>query len=40
MERADRLGMMTVLDEAGASIRLDTLWQAGPTALVFVRHFG
>lgn len=31
---------MTVLDEAGTAIRLGTLWQTGPTALVFIRHFG
>jgi len=38
--QADALGAMTVLDEAGATVRLDTLWSAGTTVLVFVRHFG
>ena len=40
MQRADTIGGMTVLDETGASVRLDTLWSTGPAVLVFVRHFG
>jgi len=32
---------MTVLDEGGATVRLDTLWRGRSTAvLVFIRHFG
>lgn len=40
MDRADTIGEMTVLDEAGASVRLNTLWRARPAVIAFVRHFG
>ncbi len=40
MQQADNISAMTVLDETGTSIRLDTLWSTGPAVLVFVRHFG
>ena len=31
---------MTVLDERGAPVRLETLWRTRSAVLVFVRHFG
>ena len=40
MERADAIGEMTVLDEAGAAVRVETLWSTRPAVLAFVRHFG
>jgi hypothetical protein len=40
MKRADAIGEMTVLDERGAAVRLDTLWRDRTAVLVFVRHFG
>jgi len=38
--RADAIGAMTVLDERGSPVRVDTLWRDRPAVLVFVRHFG
>lgn len=29
-----------LLDRAGNSVELNTLWQDGPTLLTFLRHFG
>jgi hypothetical protein len=40
MERADDIGRMTVLDELGKPVQLDSLWRDRPAVLVFVRHFG
>ncbi len=40
LTRADDLAAMTVLDEAGGSIVLGTLWAERPAVLAFVRHFG
>lgn len=40
MNRADTIGAMTVLDEQGTLVRLDSLWREQPAALVFIRHFG
>ncbi len=40
MERADSIGEMTVLDEAGGSVRLKTLWSTRPAVIAFLRHFG
>jgi len=40
MQRADSIGEMTVLDEAGAVVRLKTLWATRPAVIVFIRHFG
>ncbi len=40
MVRAKTIGTMTVQDELGASVRLDTLWRDRPAVLVFIRHFG
>jgi hypothetical protein len=34
------LAHMTVLDEAGKSVELGTLWRDRTAILVFVRHFG
>ncbi|HEU0036683.1 MAG TPA: hypothetical protein VFQ53_38985 [Kofleriaceae bacterium] len=34
------LGKLTVQDEQGQSIALETLWQDRDAVLVFVRHFG
>jgi hypothetical protein len=40
MNRADTIGAMTVQDEHGTAVRLDSLWRDRPAALAFVRHFG
>jgi hypothetical protein len=40
LRRADDLAKMTVLDEHGQTIQLDTLWRDKPAVLVFIRHFG
>lgn len=40
MTNASDLGAMTVLDEHGATIRLDSFWRDQPAVLVFLRHFG
>lgn len=40
MERADDIGELTVFDEAGTSVRLNTLWRTRPAVIAFVRHFG
>jgi len=40
MMRAEAIGTMTVLDELGVPVRIDTLWRDRPAVLVFVRHFG
>ncbi len=40
LSRADDLAKMTVLDAAGTTVELGTLWRDKPAALVFVRHFG
>ncbi|CAN5710196.1 hypothetical protein BH11MYX3_BH11MYX3_20130 [soil metagenome] len=40
LRRADDLAKMTVLDAAGESVVLGTLWRDRPAVLVFVRHFG
>ena len=40
MVRHDDLATMTVLDAAGKTIELGTLWREKPAVLVFVRHFG
>ena len=40
MERADSIGEMTVLDETGTAVRLNTLWATRPAVIAFVRHFG
>lgn len=40
LTRADDLATMTVLDAAGTSVVLGTLWRDRPIVLVFVRHFG
>ena len=31
---------LTVLDPAGETVRLDSLWAERPLVLVFLRHFG
>ena len=38
--RADDLAKMTVLDAAGKTVVLGTLWKSKPAVLAFVRHFG
>jgi hypothetical protein len=40
LSRAEDLATMTVLDEAGATVELGTLWRDRPAVLVFIRHFG
>jgi peroxiredoxin len=40
MMRADSLASLTVLDAAGASVALGSLWRERAAVLVFVRHFG
>ncbi|HLL23663.1 MAG TPA: hypothetical protein VK427_16105 [Kofleriaceae bacterium] len=40
LTRADDLASLTVLDEAGQTVVLGTLWRTQPAVLVFVRHFG
>ena len=35
-----RLREISLLDSGGAPHRLGDLWQAAPTVLVFLRHFG
>jgi hypothetical protein len=40
MERADHLAELTVLDEAGQSVVVRSLWADRPAILAFVRHFG
>jgi hypothetical protein len=34
------LAGMTVLDEGGEAVAVETLWQEQPIVLAFVRHFG
>jgi peroxiredoxin len=36
----DKAPDATVQGKAGGTIRLSALWQDGPVALVFMRHFG
>jgi hypothetical protein len=36
----DPLAALTVLDETGAAIKVDSLWQGGTVVLALVRHFG
>lgn len=31
---------VTLFDQNGAEVRLNTVWQDGPTVLSFLRHFG
>lgn len=38
--RADDLGALEVLDEAGQRVTLGSLWRDKPVALAFIRHFG
>lgn len=40
LDHADDLATITVLDEQGAEVRLQSLWSDRPAVLVFVRHFG
>lgn len=40
MERTGPFGALTVLEEHGGEVRLDTLWRDRPAVLAFVRHFG
>lgn len=40
LTRADDLAAMTVLDEAGGTVTLGSLWRDRPVVLVFLRHFG
>ena len=40
MDRADDLATLTVLDQAGKSVEIGTLWRDHTAVLVFVRHFG
>ncbi|MEQ8674346.1 MAG: hypothetical protein RLP44_09680 [Aggregatilineales bacterium] len=36
----DQAPEVTLLDEHGASVELESLWSNGPTVLSFLRHFG
>ena len=40
LHRADDLAKLTVLDERGTTVELDTFWRERSAVLVFVRHFG
>ncbi|MGH7863395.1 MAG: hypothetical protein ACREQB_00275 [Candidatus Binataceae bacterium] len=40
MKQGERAPNVTLLDSTGASVALSDLWQRGPLALVFLRHFG
>jgi len=39
-ERADALADIVLPDHDGNEIRLGDLWQDGPAALVWLRHYG
>jgi hypothetical protein len=36
----DALGPLTVLDERGTAVEVQTLWRDRPAVLVWLRHFG
>lgn len=38
--RADALADMVLPDQDGEDVRLGDLWQDGPAALVWLRHYG
>ena len=40
LSRADDLATLTVLDEAGKTVELGSLWRDKPVVLLFIRHFG
>jgi hypothetical protein len=40
LSRADDLAAMTVLDEAGKTVELGSLWRDRTIVLLFIRHFG
>lgn len=40
LDRADDLAPMKVLDAAGNSVEVGSLWRERPAVLVFMRHFG
>lgn len=37
---ADALAKLSVIDEDGRTVRVDSFWADGPAVLVFLRHFG
>ncbi len=37
---ADRLAVLTLLDDSGAPVRLGDLWSARAVVLAFLRHYG
>jgi hypothetical protein len=37
---AAELGEITLPDQDGREVRLGSLWEAGPAALVWLRHYG
>ncbi len=38
--RADDLADLVVLDHDGAEVRVGSLWQDRPVAIVWLRHYG
>ncbi len=40
LSSGDDLAKLTVLDEAGKTVELGSLWKDTTAVLVFVRHFG
>ena len=40
LSRADDLAKLTVLDEAGKTVELGSLWSEKTVVLMFIRHFG
>lgn len=39
-ERADELAEIVLPDQDGHDVRLGDLWEDGPAALVWLRHYG
>ena len=40
LDIAHTLAPIQAQDKNGESVRLGTLWEDGPAALIFLRHFG
>ena len=40
LARADTLASLTVLDEKGTEVRVDSLWRDRTAVIALVRHFG
>jgi len=35
-----RLGVITLEDSSGERVKLGSLWESSPAALIFLRHYG